>query len=200
MAIHAHSTRTPIVHSLLRAAGPCHVFTDAEVIALTAETVQSLNVLTAETLDMLDAIEPAPLPSLTSAFSRRRAIFGAVALAAAPVVALPALASTIAPAKGDARLLAHCKKFYDIEEAISALCDAYPNADCDRMPGWGELEGRRSVVLYQITERRASTLAGIAAKAKVLQVDTVREDFDWTDALSASIADDVIRLHGEANV
>lgn len=35
---------------------------------------------------------PAPLPSLSSAFSRRRAIFGAVALAAAPTTVLPAAA------------------------------------------------------------------------------------------------------------
>ena len=35
----------------------------------------------------------APLPGLADALSRRRAIFGAVALAAAPVAALPALAS-----------------------------------------------------------------------------------------------------------
>ena len=40
----------------------------------------------------LTASLPAPLPSLTSAFSRRRAIFGAVALAAAPVAIAPAAA------------------------------------------------------------------------------------------------------------
>jgi len=35
---------------------------------------------------------PAPQPSLAPAFSRRRAIFGAVALAAAPVAIAPAAA------------------------------------------------------------------------------------------------------------
>ena len=42
MAIHAHSTRTLTVQPLLRAAGPCRVFTDADVVALTAELDASL--------------------------------------------------------------------------------------------------------------------------------------------------------------
>ena len=88
MAILANSTRTPTVQPLLRATGPCRVLTDVDVVALTSKAVLSLNVLTAETLDMLDAIEPesarhahasltAPLPSLGAAFRRRQQIFGA---------------------------------------------------------------------------------------------------------------------------
>ncbi len=143
---------------------------------------------------------PVPLPSLSAAFSRRRAIFGAVALAAAPVAVLSALASTVGISDSDARLMSHCAKFHDLEAVISALCDGYPGVNCDAMPGWNELEGRQSVVLYEITETPAATLAGIAAKARVLQVNTVREDFEWIDVLSASIANDVIRLHGGAHV
>ncbi len=74
MATLATSTTALIVQPLLRATGPCRVLTDADVVSLTAETVLTLNVLTAETVAMLDAI--APLPSLTRAFSRRRALFG----------------------------------------------------------------------------------------------------------------------------
>ena len=51
---------------------------------------------------------PAPLPSLPTAFSRRRAIFGAAALAAAPVAASPAMAGLpkSGETQGDADLIA----------------------------------------------------------------------------------------------
>ena len=54
---------------------------------------------------------PAPLPSLTNAFSRRRALFGAVALAAAPVAMLPALASTVGRSNNDVLVAALMAEF-----------------------------------------------------------------------------------------
>ena len=72
---------------------------------------------------------PAPLPSLTTAFSRRRAIFGAFALAAAPVAVLPAMA---APAAVDAdadliefagRVAALERRCYAFSEQRSTITD-----------------------------------------------------------------------------
>ncbi len=102
MAIDAHSTPAPADHrGLLRTwAGTVPVPTPA----LTAETVAMLDAIppellspaqdAAQALHMRRTLEgaPAPLPSLTAALSRRRAIFGGFALAAAPMAALPAVA------------------------------------------------------------------------------------------------------------
>ena len=49
MANHAHSIPAPTVQPLLRAAGPCRVLTDAEVIALTATSLVSVRDALAET-------------------------------------------------------------------------------------------------------------------------------------------------------
>ena len=84
MATHAHST-TERARPLLRAAcRPCRVLKTEDVLALVAELPIPLAGQTPP---------PAPLPSLTTAFSRRAAIFGAV-------VAPMALASPAARAVG----------------------------------------------------------------------------------------------------
>ena len=117
MAIHAHSTPMPAPQrGLLRALGrslslpksgdtpaptglvPAH---DTRLVAqpwpvhegaLSSEPTPLL-LKSQENPEACDALLPAPLPSLTSAFSRRRAIFGAVALAAAPLAVQPAQAA-----------------------------------------------------------------------------------------------------------
>ena len=172
MATHAYRTRTPVANPpLLRAAGPCRVLTDAEVLALVGEAppllpgprafelletgehtasrhpwmscppsaefhdhLAKLGEPVSEALSAASAsyrektgllgepvrhggapngfkipeenVEtllagntlppPAPLPSLTAAFSRRRAISGAVALAATPVAVLQAATQSAA--------------------------------------------------------------------------------------------------------
>lgn len=74
-------------------------------------------VLTVETVEMLDALPP-ELPSLTSAFSRRRALFGAMTAGVASVVALPVMA---APVAADAEII-------DLAGQIKQLC-----IECDRL-------------------------------------------------------------------
>ena len=143
---------------------------------------------------------PAPLPSLTHALSRRRAIFGAVAVAAAPLAAVPAVAGVLKSEQPhDARLIAHYDKLHALDAEIRALCEAHPRMNCDQMPGWGDLEGRRTVALYQIAETPAVTLAGIAAKARVLQTREVQEIGEWSEVVANSIAVDVLRLHERAH-
>lgn len=212
MATHAYRTRTPAANPRLLRGGdaPGRLLSEAEVLALVGQEPEAAPPLLPADVAPWDGaplLPIAPLPSLKTAFNRRKAIFGAVALAAVPVGVLPGAAAgkseTISnlPVPGsDVRLADHCQRFHDIEAEISALCEAHTGVDCDAMPGWSKLEGRRSVLLYQITETPAVTLAGIAAKARVLQVDTVEAEYQWIDVLSASIADDVLRLHGGARV
>ena len=166
MAAFSNSRLTPGVHQRL---------TDADVVALTAEAVQSLNVLTAETVDMLDAIElatevlsiaertaavpvvaglsgielvpkenklasnvptqnitqqswllptTAPLPSLNSAFSRRRAMFGAATVAAVSLSLAGAATVAAMPADPDAELIALGREWQAADDHCDNACDA----------------------------------------------------------------------------
>ena len=110
MAIHAHSTPVPAPQrDLLRAFAhprdlaanhrempgsclPAAPLADPESTAAQPRNASGLPPEEALASTALAASLPAPLPSLTSAFSRRREIFGAVALAAAPVAIAPAAA------------------------------------------------------------------------------------------------------------
>ena len=110
MAIHAHSTPVPAPQrGLLRAfANPRDLAANhreipgscpptgplADLKSTVAQPCNASGLAPEEALasTAAPALSPAPLPSLTSAFSRRRAIFGAVALAAAPVAIAPAAA------------------------------------------------------------------------------------------------------------
>ncbi len=121
-------------------------------------------------------------------------------LATLPLIGgLVAVLSPVAAiAKGsanDATLIACCDKLRGILAAQRDLCRAYPGIDCDKTPGWDETEEGRAAVLAQVTEMPAASLAGIAAKAEVLQISDVSEDSMWSDAIGQSIADDVLRLH-----
>ena len=140
MAIDAHSTTAPADHrALLRTwTGAVPVPTPA----LTAETVAMLDAIPAEPLSpaqdaaqalhMRRALEgaPAPLPSLTAALSRRRAIFGGFALAAAPMAALPAVAQVRhggAPISAEAAALQ--AEFNTLSERYDAVRKACREAD-----------------------------------------------------------------------
>ncbi len=148
---------------------------------------------------MLDGLTPAPLPSLPDAFTRRRALFGAVVLAAAPVVALaplPAAAATLSPA--DARLLA----LADAYEALERRCHEHTAAH-------RHLRGRASKIVEaefdaiverflpieeEVTATPADSLAGVLAKARMCQVPTSRQCAQFDHVLS--VADDLHRLFG----
>ena len=110
MAIHAHSTPMPAPQrGLLRAFAhprdlaanhreipgscpPAAPLADHKSTAAQPGNASGLAPEEALASSGLGALLPARLPSLTSAFSRRRAIFGAVALAAAPVAIAPSAA------------------------------------------------------------------------------------------------------------
>ena len=86
MAILANTISAPIAQPFLRAAGPCRVLTDAEVIALTATSLGSVRDALAQTypvlhrnrgdITMVDTLEAMYLPPLSVALSRRKALFG----------------------------------------------------------------------------------------------------------------------------
>jgi len=111
------------------------------------------------------------------------------------VAVLSPVAAIATGSANDATLIACCDKLRGILAAQRDLCRAYPGIDCDKTPGWDETEEGRAAVLAEITEMPAASLAGIAAKAEVLQIPDVSEDSMWSDAIDQSIADDVLRLH-----
>jgi len=146
---------------------------------------------------------PPPLPSLPDAFTRRRAIFGAVALAAAPVVALaasPATAATLSPA--DARLVA----LADAYEALERRCHEHTAAH-------RHLRGRAFEIAEaefdaiaegflpieeEVTATTADSLEGVLAKARMCQVPSSRHSSQFEHVLS--VADDLHRLFGGRHV
>ncbi len=222
MAIDAHSTTAPIDHrALLRSAVPVPTpnlmaETVAMLDAIPADvphggaggvcaTVAQTVVAAAHARHMRRALEgaldhgTAPLPSLPEAFTRRRALFGAVVLAAAPVAALapsPAAAATLSPA--DARLLV----LADAYEALEHRCREHTTAHRhlrgrDFEIAEAEFDAiveRFLPIEEEVTATPADSLAGVLAKARMCQVPTLRHCAQFEPVLS--VADDLHRLFG----
>jgi len=195
MAIDAHSTIAPAVQpGLLRTwAGAVPVPTPD----LTAETVAMLDAIPPEPGRLLQL--PAPLPSMSTALSRRRALFGAVVLAAAPVAALaPLPAAAATPSQADARLLA----LADAYEALERRCHEHTAAHRHlrgRAFEIAEAEFDAIVERFlpieeEVTATPADSLAGVLAKARMCQVPTARQCAQVDHVLS--VADDLHRLFG----
>lgn len=126
---------------------------------------------------------PAPLPSLSAALSRRRAIFGAVALAAAPVAVMPVAASALSP--NDCQLVALAAAYEALDAMVNATHSEAPDYDA-LTEGFGRIE-------VEVADTPADSLVGVIAKARVCQVPTARA-FAENDHI-LSVADDLCRLH-----
>ncbi len=137
---------------------------------------------------------PAPLPSLTSALSRRAALFGAVASTGAlagstsSALGLPAGVGTApaasALAANDARLVAIEAELLDIDRQANAL-------DVDA-PGYDALIDRYGPLETEMVATPADTMAGIMAKVQALRIQAVRH---CLNGIGNSIAADLWRLH-----
>jgi len=141
---------------------------------------------------------PAPLPGLPTALSRRRAIFGAVTLAAVPAAVLPALATALKSEEtpADARLVA----IADELEAAFRWVAAYPSLGMDddeeSHPEYYAVIGRFGPLEDELEATPADTMVGVLAKARAMQVPTVRDCAHFK--VSNSLADDLMRLHATA--
>ncbi len=149
---------------------------------------------------------PVPLPGLPTALSRRRAIFGAVtatgllagsASRGAGLLAsgsVPAATTTLAPA--DARLVA----ITDELEAAFRWVAAYPSLGMDddeeSHPEYYAMIGRFGPIEDELAATPADTMVGVLAKARAMQVPTVRDCAHFE--VSNSLADDLMRLHSTA--
>ncbi len=146
---------------------------------------------------------PAPLPGLPAALSRRRVIFGAVTatglLAGSAARGAGLLASgsvpaaTTASAPADARLVA----IADELEAAFRWVAAYPSLGMDddeeSHPEYYAMIGRFGPIEDELAATPADTMVGILAKARAMQVPTVRDCAHFE--VSNSLADDLVRLH-----
>ena len=206
MAIHAHSTPTPAAQrGLLRALGrsltlPKSGDTSAADPSLRSGDTPAPTGLVPphDTHAAVEALLAAPLPSLTSALSRRRAIFGAVALAAAPVAIAPAhAASTLSP---NVRRLVELADAY---EALDRRCNEHTAAYRGNYPdeaedGFSALTAGFGPIEAEIATTPADTMVGVLAKARACQVPTMRHCAEEDVLLSA--ADDLHRLFGGRHV
>jgi len=134
---------------------------------------------------------PPPLPSLPDAFTRRRAIFGAVALAATPVVALaasPATAATLSPADAYEALERRCHEHTAAHRHLRGRALEIAEAEFDAIAeGFLPIE-------EEVTATPADSLAGVLAKARMCQVPTSRHSTQFEHVLS--VAGDLHRLFG----
>ena len=133
---------------------------------------------------------PATVPSLPDAFSRRRTIMGAVALAAAPNTVRPAPAAPRALDPLDARLIHLADAYEVLDRAVEALPSEAPEFDA--------LVKRYSGIETEIADTPAASLAGVMAKARVCQFPTIRDFGD--SPIAFSIADDLVRLQVEGGL
>lgn len=119
-------------------------------------------------------------------------------LAVMPALAAPAAIATTAPQPAlDVELLALEAELHALDADIDRMAHVTGDRDIDEHPGYEEAEDRRFAVLAAIAVLRARTQAGIVAKARILKSRRVVEDYISTGEISASMADDVLRLLGE---
>ena len=132
---------------------------------------------------------PVSLPSLSTALSRRAALFGAVTVAGVTAAACaPVEGRAAALSANDARLV--------------ALADAYEKLDreTDAMgseaPGYDDLIGGFTDIEWEMQNLPADSLAGVVAKARLCQSTTARSCAANDHVLS--VVDDLWRLFGGA--
>ncbi|RYB06248.1 hypothetical protein [Lichenibacterium ramalinae] len=196
MAIHAHSTPVPAPQrGLLRATLVAQPWPLAAPENTAAQPCNSSDLAPEEALASIDvaALLPAPLPSLTSAFSRRRAIFGAVVLAAAPV-ALPAAQAASILSANDRRLVDLADAMWAIHDAAEAHIVEHFERETDKSEAeFSALTSSYSPVEDELAATPAASMQGALAKARACQVPTLRDVDGGPVALS--LADDLYRLH-----
>ena len=125
----------------------------------------------------------------------RRALLQGLAITSA-FAAPAALAATTPAQSADAELLALEADLHRLDATIAGMARASAGRDLDEMPGHDDAETCRFEVLDALARVPAFTLAGIAAKARVLKTRDVEEDYMSTCEIAASMADDVLRLLG----
>jgi hypothetical protein len=79
------------------------------------------------------------------------------------------------------------------DKTIAALCRKFGD-DIDKRPEYQAAENRRDRALELLANTRASSPAGMVAKARALK--TLDDDLDRQAAIAASLADDVLRHLG----
>ena len=128
---------------------------------------------------------PAVLPSLTSALSRRAALFGAVTVAGVSAVALPTQAEAGALSANDARLVAIAAELLDIDTRANALHEDAPEYDA--------LLDRYEPLEIETEDLPADTLRGVMAKVRASRIPAVA---GCVNGIDTSVVDDLLRLFG----
>lgn len=139
---------------------------------------------------------PAPLPSLTTAFSRRAAIFGAVTASGALVAsaAQPDTVQQLASSSADAALVSWCAELPEIDGALSDIFARAPDVEADSRVD--ALSTRWSAITDGILRTPARGPAGVQAKARVVRHLAAMRDLEVATPIAASLAADVLRLTG----
>ena len=92
----------------------------------------------------------------------------------------------------DAEILTALVDLRRLDIAIESLLAHLPvGRDVDLLPGYSDLQEARRSVLDVLQERRALSLAGLQAKAKVLLVETVLDDDETFRAIAHSLVRDL---------
>ncbi len=133
---------------------------------------------------------PTPLPSLTSALSRRAALFGAVTVASCTAAAVvPAQAGTVVLSANDARLVAIAAEVLDVDTRANAL-------EVDT-PEYDTLIDRYTPLEEEMAGTAADSLLGVMAKVRTSKIQAVA---GCVNGIDDSILDDLVRLFGKGTL
>jgi hypothetical protein len=92
----------------------------------------------------------------------------------------------------DLQLTTAHRDLLSLDHAIAKLCDRFGDL-VDGKSDFIEAEERRFAALDCLATMRASSPAGMTAKARTLKVLSIADDPDRQAAIAASLADDVLR-------
>ena len=140
---------------------------------------------------------PAPLPSLIAAFSRRAALFGAVAstgaLAGSAVRAMPVMRNPMAA--DDAGLIALADTMDQAARAGDAAMAGQPDGTWgEDVPAWTAACDRYSRAIVTLCATPAGSLAGLEAKARAMRGPWAADCTESQADIGRSIAADLLRL------
>ena len=81
------------------------------------------------------------------------------------------------------------------DTALSFLCDSSPE-DAEKIPGWLELDEKRTDYIAILSETPAVGVNGIRAKAVALKRNSVQDCEEEAGSIAGMLADDIISIFG----
>ena len=131
------------------------------------------------------------------ATSRRHFLTTAAGIAAGgtalALTVVPASAISVSSPQTDGDLRQALNDLLEMDAALAALHDKHGD-DADSRDDYQEHEDMRDAAIATLIDVRASSTAGMMAKASALQIKVLFEDYEMHQLIGLSLADDLIAI------